>query len=93
LDKVAADVSDADLKKTFAELDATVANIKMATAKLSSTDNTLGLLLNDRKLYNDVDSILINGNALVVDLKQNPKRYVHFSVFGAKDKKTDEQKK
>lgn len=93
LDKVAADVSDADLKKTLAELDATVANIKMATAKLSSTDNTLGLLLNDRKLYNDVDSILINGNALVVDLKQNPKRYVHFSVFGAKDKKTDEQKK
>ena len=93
LDKVAADVSDADLKKTFAELDATVANIKMATAKLSSTDNTLGLLLNDRKLYNDVDSILINGNALVVDLKQNPKRYVHFSVFGSKEKKTDEQKK
>lgn len=93
LDKVAADVSDADLKKTFAELDATVANIKMATAKLNSTDNTLGLLLNDRKLYNDVDSILINGNALVVDLKQNPKRYVHFSVFGSKEKKTDEQKK
>lgn len=93
LDKVAADVSDADLKKTFAELDATVANIKMATAKLNSTDNTLGLLLNDRNLYNDVDSILINGNALVVDLKQNPKRYVHFSVFGSKEKKTDEQKK
>ncbi len=93
LDKVAADVSDADLKKTFAELDATVANIKMATAKLNSTDNTLGLLLNDRELYNDVDSILINGNALVVDLKQNPKRYVHFSVFGSKEKKTDEQKK
>ena len=58
LDKVAADVSDADLKKTFAELDATVANIKMATAKLNSTDNTLGLLLNDHELYNDVDSIL-----------------------------------
>ena len=93
LDKVATDVSDADLKKTLSELEVTVANIKLATAKLNSTDNTLGLLLNDRKLYNDVDSILINGNALVVDLKQNPKRYVHFSVFGAKDKKTDEQKK
>lgn len=93
LDKVATDVSEADLKKTLAELEAAIANVKLATAKLSSTDNTLGLLLNDRKLYNDVDSILINGNALVVDLKQNPKRYVHFSVFGSKEKKTDEQKK
>lgn len=93
LDKVATDVSDADLKKTLSELEVTVANIKLATAKLSSTDNTLGLLLNDRKIYNDIDSILINSNALVVDLKQNPKRYVHFSVFGAKDKKKEEQKK
>ena len=93
LDKVATDVSEADLKKTLSELEAAIANVKLATAKLSSTDNTLGLLLNDRKLYNDVDSILINGNALVVDLKQNPKRYVHFSVFGSKEKKTDEQKK
>ena len=82
LDKVATDVSEADLKKTLSELEAAIDNVKLATAKLSSTDNTLGLLLNDRKLYNDVDSILINGNALVVDLKQNPKRYVHFSVFG-----------
>ncbi len=93
LDKVATDVSEADLKKTLSELEAAIANVKLATAKLSSTDNTLGLLLNDRTLYNDVDSILINGNALVVDLKQNPKRYVHFSVFGSKEKKTDEQKK
>ncbi|MDY6372844.1 MAG: MlaD family protein [Bacteroidales bacterium] len=93
LDKVATDVSEADLKKTLSELETAIANVKLATAKLSSTDNTLGLLLNDRKLYNDVDSILINGNALVVDLKQNPKRYVHFSVFGSKEKKTDEQKK
>lgn len=93
LDKVATDVSEADLKKTLSELEAAIDNVKLATAKLSSTDNTLGLLLNDRKLYNDVDSILINGNALVVDLKQNPKRYVHFSVFGSKEKKTDEQKK
>ena len=61
--------------------------------KLNSTDNTLGMLLNDRKLFNDIDSILINGNALVVDLKQNPKRYVHFSVFGSKDKSSTEQKK
>ncbi len=93
LDKVATDVSEADLKKTLSELETAIDNVKLATAKLSSTDNTLGLLLNDRKLYNDVDSILINGNALVVDLKQNPKRYVHFSVFGSKEKKTDEQKK
>lgn len=93
LDKITSDISEAELKQTLAELQTTMDNLKMATNKLNSTDNTLGMLLNDRKLFNDIDSILINGNALVVDLKQNPKRYVHFSVFGSKDKSSTEQKK
>lgn len=54
--------------------------------KLSGTDNTLGLFLNDRGVYDNLNSTLKNADALMQDLKLHPKRYVHFSVFGKKEK-------
>ena len=54
--------------------------------KLKSTDNTLGLFLNDRGVYDNLNSTLRNADSLMIDLKSHPKRYVHFSVFGKKDK-------
>ncbi|MCQ2351197.1 MAG: MlaD family protein [Paludibacteraceae bacterium] len=93
LDKITTDVSKADLKRTLDEVNTTINNLKLVTNKFNSTDNTIGLLLNDKQLYYHIDSIAFNANALVVDLKENPKRYVHFSLFGAKDKKPKETKK
>lgn len=55
-------------------------------AKLKSKDNTLGLFLNDRGVYDNLNSTLRNADSLMIDLKAHPKRYVHFSVFGKKDK-------
>lgn len=55
-------------------------------AKLKSRDNTLGLFLNDRGVYDNLNSTLRNADSLMIDLKAHPKRYVHFSVFGRKDK-------
>ena len=55
--------------------------------KMRGTDNTLGLFLNDRGVYDNLNSTLYNANELMKDLKEHPKRYVHFSVFGRKDKK------
>lgn len=54
--------------------------------KLNSRDNTLGLFLNDRALYDNMANTMRNADSLVIDLKAHPKRYVHFSVFGRKDK-------
>ena len=54
--------------------------------KMTGTDNTLGLFLNDRGVYDNLNSTLENANELMKDLKLHPKRYVHFSVFGKKDK-------
>ena len=55
--------------------------VKLTTDKLNSTDNSIGLLLNDKGLYDNLNSTMDNASKLLLDLRENPKRYVHFSVF------------
>ena len=54
--------------------------------KMKSNDNSLGLFLNGRGVYDNLNATLRNADSLMIDLKAHPKRYVHFSVFGKKDK-------
>lgn len=65
-------------------LNATTANLRHMTAQLKSQEGTAGKLLNDPSLYNRLDSLANSADALMKDLKANPKRYVHFSIFGRK---------
>ena len=58
----------------------------MLTDQLGKKDNTIGLLLNDPSLYNNLSATSANAASLLEDLKAHPKRYVHFSLFGKKDK-------
>lgn len=69
------------LDDIIANLNETTANLRRMTQQLQSSDNTAGLLLNDARLYNRLDSLANSADALMKDLKENPKRYVHFSVF------------
>ena len=55
--------------------------------KINKGEGTLGLLVNDKQLYNDLDSTAKNLDELLKDMKLHPKRYVHFSVFGKNEKK------
>lgn len=71
---------------TFAKIDSTISNVKIITEQLNSKDNTVGLLLNDPQLYNNLNATTANAASLLEDLKAHPKRYVHFSLFGKKDK-------
>lgn len=75
-----------DYATTFKKVDETLANVKMLTDKLNNTDNTMGLLFNDAALYNNLKATTANAASLLEDLKAHPKRYVHFSLFGRKDK-------
>ncbi|WP_455587675.1 MlaD family protein [Bacteroides sp.] len=75
-----------DYAHTFNEIEQTLANVKIITEKLNSKDNTVGLLLNDPQLYDNLNATTANAASLLEDLKEHPKRYVHFSLFGKKDK-------
>ncbi|MBQ2025057.1 MAG: MCE family protein [Paludibacteraceae bacterium] len=78
---------------TLMNIESAIANLEATTNKLKSNDNTLGALLNDNALYQNLDSTVQSANALLIDLKANPKRYVHFSVFGSKEKNENDSKK
>jgi phospholipid/cholesterol/gamma-HCH transport system substrate-binding protein len=60
--------------------------VEQMTAKLNSNEGTLGLLMRDAQLYENLNSTMMHADSLMIDLKSHPKRYVHFSVFGKKDR-------
>ena len=77
-----------DYAETFQKIDSTLQNVQLLTSKLNSKDNTVGLLFNDPTLYNNLSATTANAASLLEDLQAHPKRYVHFSLFGRKDKAT-----
>jgi phospholipid/cholesterol/gamma-HCH transport system substrate-binding protein len=79
-------LNELDLAATMAKVNNTLQNVEQMTAKLNSNEGTLGLLMRDPQLYNNLNSTMMHADSLVIDLKQHPKRYVHFSIFGKKDK-------
>lgn len=82
----AAKFADIDLKKTLDTLNIAVDNFKKGSEKINSKDGSLGLLLNDTKLYDNLQSTANKLNILLDDIRVHPKRYVNISVFGKKDK-------
>lgn len=83
---ISSNLKEIDYAAAMQRVDSTLANVKMITDKLTQKDNTVGLLLNDPALYNNLSSTAANAASLLEDLKSHPKRYVHFSLFGKKDK-------
>jgi phospholipid/cholesterol/gamma-HCH transport system substrate-binding protein len=87
LDKASSNFANLNLNEAIQSLKNTMANLDKSVAKIDSKDGTLGLLLNDTKLY---DQLLLTNRSLTTlldDVRVNPKRYVNVSVFGRKDKK------
>ena len=78
---VSNNLKDLDLASTVNSINATLANLKLTTDKLNSKDNSMGLLLNDKALYDNLNSTSENASKLLLDLREHPKRYVHFSIF------------
>lgn len=85
LTSVSQKVEQLPLDSIISNLNATTASLRSMTAQLQGSQGTAGKLLNDPSLYNRLDSLATSAEALVKDLKENPKRYVHFSIFGRKN--------
>ncbi len=82
--KATASIADANLAETVNNLDEAVNNLNEVLVKVNEGKGSLGLLMNDDHLYNNLKSATYNLNLLMEDLRLNPKRYVHFSLFGRK---------
>lgn len=75
-----------DLNPTISAVNSTIANVNAMVDQMRSPKGSLGALMADRSLYNSLDSTIASVDSLMTDIKARPKRYVHFSVFGRKDK-------
>lgn len=79
-------LNELDVASTMSKVDATLCNVEQMTAKLNSNEGTIGLLMRDASLYWNLSNTMRDVDSLMIDLKAHPKRYVHFSIFGRKDK-------
>lgn len=84
--RLTANLASLDVQGTLNRVNQTLESAHQFTEKLNSNQGSLGLLMNDTRLYDNLTSTMSHADSLVIDLKAHPKRYVHFSVFGRKDK-------
>jgi phospholipid/cholesterol/gamma-HCH transport system substrate-binding protein len=81
-------IAKAKLSQTMNSLNKSIEDLSFATSKISKGEGSLGLLISDDKLYNELESSSRELNLLLEDIRLNPKRYVSFSIFGGSNKKT-----
>lgn len=84
--KLTANLATVDVAGTVAQVNQTLASVQQITDKLNNKEGSLGLLMNDPGLYNSLNATVQSADSLLTNLKAHPKRYVHFSLFGKKDK-------
>ncbi|MDB5232786.1 MAG: hypothetical protein JWN76_3591 [Chitinophagaceae bacterium] len=88
MDKASKGLAEADIKGTIGKLNGTADQLNLAIKKLNSNEGSMGALLNDKTLYNNLNSSARSLNILMDDIRANPKRYVslNFSLIGGKKK-------
>ncbi|MBR5593663.1 MAG: MCE family protein [Bacteroidaceae bacterium] len=85
--KVSSQLGEVDYQSIIASLEASLNNIQQITTALNEGSGTAGMLLKDSTLYTKLNETCKAATSLLEDLKENPKRYVHFSIFGKKEQK------
>lgn len=83
---LAQSIDTKQLNTTIANLDATVGKLNQVIGGIDKGEGSLGKLMKDEQLYNNLNSASSNLNSLIEDMKANPKRYINFSVFGKNNK-------
>ena len=86
--KLTDSLSKLELGTTFKNMESASNNLRNILSTLERGDGTAGKLINDDQLYTELLKSSEALEALLTDLKEHPKKYVHFSIFGKKDKTT-----
>lgn len=81
LKELSAELKQLPLKETMENVKSTTANLDQITSKVNGKDSSLGMLLNDKGLYNHLDATIVSLDSIIVDLRKNPKKYVNFKLF------------
>lgn len=89
LAEITTEFKQVEISKTFANLDQTLQEVNTLLADVKNGKGSLGKLLTDDKLYTNLEGASLQMEQLLQDFKLNPKRYVHFSVFGKRPKQFD----
>lgn len=86
MEKTTDNLAQADIAGSINKLKTTVSNLNTLLEKMNSQEGSIGKLMNDKTLYNNLSNTVRSANILLDDLRAHPKRYVSLSVFGRKDK-------
>jgi phospholipid/cholesterol/gamma-HCH transport system substrate-binding protein len=86
LQTATAKLANADIDAVIKNLQTATNNLNQMTSKINSREGSLGMLINDKALYNNLQNSVRSLNILLDDVRVNPKRYVSISVFGKKNK-------
>lgn len=84
-------INNLELEKIIKNFEEASVNLNTVLAKVNSGEGTLGAMMNDKQLYDNLTQTSKTLDELLVDLKENPNRYVQFSIFGKKQKVTEEK--
>ena len=84
LSNVSDELNSFGLTSLLSNLEVSVDGISSIVDKLNSDNSTLGKLINEDEVYDNLNSSIESLNILINDIKTNPKKYIHFSVFGRK---------
>lgn len=79
-------IEQSDIKTTLLNANKTLAEFSEISKKINNGEGTIGMLINNNSLYINLNNLAADLDSLVIDLNENPKKYVHFSLFGKKDK-------
>ena len=80
--KVSDSLSNVDLNKIINKAEEAVSNFNEMSRKINSGEGTIGKLINDKRMYVNLEAATKELEELLRDIKLNPKRYIHFSIFG-----------
>jgi len=89
--KISEDLTKAEIGKTVENLQSTLTNVNALVADLDAGKGSMGKLLTDEKMYNNLTNASKELEELLREMKLNPKRFVHFSLFGKKSKPYNEE--